>query len=248
MILPLSLALLMGFLEAGRWLGRRHGGEAEANLTTLEGSVLGLFALIVGFTFSMALSHFDDRRAALLVEANAIGTAALRARLLPDAEAAESLDLLRRYAALRHEFAASGGAAMSLGSVIARSGEMQEALWRIAESAAARDNAMVPGGLYLQALNDMFDAQEARLTAFRVRLHPVVLLAIFVIGSAATGLVGYSAGVTGRRRSPPGYLVTGLMVLVIVFLVDLDEPSAGAITVDQQPMRDTIDALAGYRP
>src|SRR5262249_53666811 len=66
-------------------------------VSTLESAILGLLALMIGFTFAMALSRFEARRAAVLEEANAIGTTALRTRLLPAPHSTESLKLLREY-------------------------------------------------------------------------------------------------------------------------------------------------------
>ena len=76
-----SLVAFFLAVEAGHYLGSRI--EEGKNVATLEAAVLGLLALMIGFTFSMALNRFEARRDALMTEANAIGTAALRARLLP---------------------------------------------------------------------------------------------------------------------------------------------------------------------
>jgi hypothetical protein len=82
-------------------LAKHAGQQGSGNVSTLEGAVLGLLALMIGFTFSMALSRFEVRRNAVLNEANAIGTTALRARLLPDPYRAETIKLLREYVKLR---------------------------------------------------------------------------------------------------------------------------------------------------
>ncbi len=66
-----------------------------------QGAVLGLLALLLGFTFSLALSHFDARTAAVVDEANAIGTAWLRTDLLPEPERTEARDLMKQYVAVR---------------------------------------------------------------------------------------------------------------------------------------------------
>ena len=87
--------------EIGRWLGARAGDRGGDEVSTLEGAVLGLLALMIAFTFSMALSRFEGRRDAVLNEANAIGTTALRARLLPAPQSTETLKLLREYVQVR---------------------------------------------------------------------------------------------------------------------------------------------------
>ena len=100
-IFLIGLGAILVAIELGHWLGVRGGGETAGNVSTLEGAVIGLLALILGFTFAMSLSRFETRRDAILTEANAIGTTALRARLLPEAHRKEVLGLLRDYVNVR---------------------------------------------------------------------------------------------------------------------------------------------------
>ena len=81
----IGIAIIFLASEIGWRLGIRTVGHgASGNISALEQSLLGLLALIVGFTLFLALMRFDARRDAVLNEANAIGTTALRARLLPE--------------------------------------------------------------------------------------------------------------------------------------------------------------------
>ena len=103
-LLPIFLVSLVLFLvasEIGRWLGIRTGARGGGDVSTLEGATLGLLALMIGFTFAMALSLFEGRREAVLSEANAIGTTALRARLLPAPHSSQILKLLSGYVQVR---------------------------------------------------------------------------------------------------------------------------------------------------
>ena len=101
LIFAVSLVVLLGASELGRALGVRISGRGGDDVSTLEGAILGLLALMIGFTFAMALSRYEARREAVLDEANSIGTTALRARLLPAPHAAASLKLLREYVQIR---------------------------------------------------------------------------------------------------------------------------------------------------
>jgi hypothetical protein len=85
----IGLASILAVSEIGWQLGLRTKGQASNNFSTLESAMLGLLALMLAFTFSMALSRFEARRDAVLNEANAIGTTALRARLLPEPQRSE---------------------------------------------------------------------------------------------------------------------------------------------------------------
>jgi hypothetical protein len=93
-IFLLGLAVILGASEIAWQLGTRCGGRGGDNFSILESATLGLLALIIGFTFAMALSRFAARRDAIVNEANAIGTTALRARLLPQPHRTETLNLL----------------------------------------------------------------------------------------------------------------------------------------------------------
>ena len=93
-----GVAIVLLASEIGWQLGTRiKPSGMGGNISAVEQSLLGLLALIVGFTFLMALTRFEARREAVLNEANAIGTTALRARLLPEPYRAETLKLLREY-------------------------------------------------------------------------------------------------------------------------------------------------------
>jgi hypothetical protein len=243
-ILFASIAVLLAAAEIGHIFGSRAVGEA--NVSTLEAAILGLMALMIGFTFSMALSRFDARRDAVLNEANSIGTAALRARLLPAPYDAESVRLLRDYARIRLDFTGNAIAPSEVDAVIARSNDIQEALWLRAKAVAAKDNAMVPTGIYIQSLNEIFDNQEKRLTALRNRVPNIVFFALYAIAAVALGFTGYASGLEGRRWRLPIYIMSILAAGVILLIQDIDRPGAGFISVSQQPMIDTAVNLAAY--
>ena len=159
-----------------RRLGIRAAKRGGDNVTTLEGAILGLLALMIGFTFAMALARFEGRRDAVLNEANAIGTTALRARLLPAPYRAQALKLLQ----LRP--GPVGNNATHPFSRRAERGNfplnaLQEALWQQAKAVVLKDTGMVPTGLFIQSLNEMIDNQEKRLTALRSQVPNVVLIA-----------------------------------------------------------------------
>ncbi len=239
-----SIVALVAASEMGHRLGLRAAGEA--NVSTLEASVLGLLALMLSFTFAMSLTRFDARRDALLTEANAIGTAALRAGLLPAPHAAESLKLFRDYVQVRLDLTKRVPTPAEFDAAIARSNAIQTALWRQAKAALAKDNAMAPTGLYIQALNETFDSQEKRLTAFRTRVPSIALMALYGISIVAIGFAAYASGLERRSWRLPVYVMAFLVAAVILLIQDIDRPSSGFVAVSQQPMIDTANALANY--
>lgn len=245
-IFLVSLVLISGAIEIGRWIG--HGTEARVggNVTMLASAVLGLLALMISFTFSVALSRYEARREAVLEEANSITTTALRARLLPPPAAAESLRLLHQYALIRLDITTKAPTAADMDDFIRRSNQIQEALWQQAKAVAAKDASVVPTGVFIQSLNEMIDNQERRLTASRSYVPDVVVLALYGIAILAAGFVGYSEWSDGPPSRAPVYLVGFIVAAVILLIQDLDRPSAGFISVSQQPMIDAVNSLATY--
>jgi hypothetical protein len=240
-----SLVLFGAAAEIGHGFGLRD--RQEANIATLQASILGLLALMLSFTFAMAVSRFDDRRGALLDEANAIGTAALRARLLPAPHDATSLNLLRDYVGIRTALTTAFESPAPIETIMARSNALQEALWKEARAVASKDAGMVPTGLFIQALNDVFDAQEKRLTAFRNRVPRIVFFALYGIAAVGIGFSGYASGLERRRWRLPVYIVSLLAASVVLLIQDIDRPDSGWVLVDPQPLIDAAETLANYR-
>ena len=241
-----SSALILAGSEIGRRLGVRARSRGGGNVTTLEGAMLGLLALMIGFTFAMALSRFEARRDAVLSEANAIGTTALRARLLPAPESGEVLRLLREYVQIRLNITQKAPSQTELDAAIARSNAIQEALWQQAKAAAAKDSEMVPTGLFIQTLNELIDAQEKRLTALHNRVPSIVLIALYGIAIIASSLTGYAGALEAAYSRLPVYVVGMLVSAMILLIQDLDRPGTGFIEVSQQPMIDTAASIATY--
>jgi hypothetical protein len=246
MVFVVGLAVVLTVSEIGWQLGVRVEGRGGSNISTLESAMLGLLALMIAFTFSMALSRFEARRDAVLNEANSIGTTALRARLLPEPHRTETLKLLREYVQIRLDIVRSGTSLAEQMAVIDHSNALQEALWQQTKAMAVKDNGMVPTGLFIQTLNEMIDNQGKRLAALRSRVPNIVLLSLFAIAAVAGAFAGYASGLEAKRTRLPVYIM-GLLVSAVIFLIlDLDRPSSGFITNNQQPMIDTAATIATF--
>jgi hypothetical protein len=242
-----GIAIVFLASEVGYRLGVRTVGQGvSGNISALEQSLLGFLALMVGFTFLMALTRFETRREAVLNEANAIGTAALRARLLPEPHRAESLKLLRDYAQMRVDYIPLGRSFAELPDAIDRSNKIQEALWQRVKALSVDDRNMVPTGLFIQALNDVIDSQGKRLSALRNYIPHVVWLALFGMTAVACGFAGYASGLDPLRTRLPLFITAFLVCGVIFVVLDLDRPNVGFITISQQPMIDTVESLSAF--
>ena len=102
LIAVVLFAFLLLFAEVGFGLGRSRSTQfheaVKSQVGTIQGAILGILGLLLGFSFAMAVSRFDMRKQLVIEEANAIGTAAMRARLLPAPRRDEAAALFRSYA------------------------------------------------------------------------------------------------------------------------------------------------------
>ena len=247
-----SAVLVVASIELGYRMGhrshRRSAEEKESPVSAIAGSVLGLLAFMLAFTFGLVSNRYDAKKTLVREEANAIGTAWLRADLLPAGDRAEAQELLREYLELRLEFVQSKKfEADKLALALAESTRIQNRLWGMA-IADAPPGPMNPNmaALYLDALNRVFDLGALRKAVGAQARVPAsiwfVLSALMVLGMMA---VGYQTGVSGSRRSNARVILALSFSLVIALIVELDRPDSGFIRVSQQPQIDLLNDMGG---
>lgn len=230
----------------GARIGRRFRRVAigGADISTLTGAALGLLALLLAFSFSLALSRYDVRRTMVLEEANAIGSTANFALMLPEPAQGPILSLLREYAAMRIGLGVPFDPS-KLERDIARSLDLQTRLWQQAVAVTAAAPQSLPAYRFVASLNEMNNLHERRLTALRYHVPGAVMFMLIGVAMMAMGFTGYHAGVTESRR-PVATLIMSLTVAVVIMLVvDLDRPARGLIQV---PVQALVDAAQGIRP
>ncbi len=226
----------VGF-RIGLFVQSRTDSEIKTLTGSIQASILGLLALLLGFTFNMSMQRYDSRSLALIAEANAIGTVILRLELLPEAHQRRGEELMRRYVDQR----------IAVGQIdltrqaerranYARISEIQNALWSLAVSAAQEDPRPVTSGAFIASLNEMIDSEGRRNALLQMHVPEVVLLLLFVVFVASGGILGYSSGLSGRRVVAPTIMVSFLIALVVFIIIDLDRPKRGIIQVDQGSM------------
>ena len=238
-LLALGASLETGY-QVGRWRHARKPDEKDQPVGAIVGSILGLVALVLGFTFSLAATRFDARRQVVLEEANAIGTTALRARLLPEPERSEVAGLLREYVDLRIR----GSGDDRIAEAIVRSEQIHELLWKQALSAAAKTPGSITTGLFIQSLNEVIDLHTKRvLVGLRNRIPLVIWVVLIAQALLAMGSVGYQSGLSATRRSP-AMLGLGLAFGVVLFLIaDLDRSHEGFLQTSQAALVDLRTSL-----
>jgi len=215
-----------------------HKEATKSHVSVVEGSLVGVLALLLGFTMSMAVSRYETRKQLALEEANAIGTSYLRTQLLPDRERADIGDLLRKYVDLRIRYGASRSNLNEVSQVRRETHRLQAAIWTRAADYGRGDSNPVRSGLLLQSLNQVIDLEAAEWMALYNRVPWPVICLDGAVACLAAILVGYGFGLE-RGRNVFSMCVLALAVsIVLAVIIDLDSPRQGLIQIRRRPMID----------
>lgn len=239
--------MVLAAMEGGYRLGgverRRPEFEKEAPVSAISGSILGLLAFMLAFTFGIVASRFDDRKELVREEANTIRTVIARSEFLPEGDRGRAVGLLKTYLALRLEIVSKRNM-ITIERNLSECGDIQKDLWRMAVANARKDMNSDVAALYVEALNDMaaFHAKRVSL-GLKTRVPAgiwLVLCALMVIGMAT---IGYQTAIASSRRSPAAAALSMAFTLVISLITALDNPHSDLIRVPQQPLSDLLGEI-----
>jgi hypothetical protein len=229
-------------LEIGRWVGRvaitRYGRSADANIGSLETSVFALMGLLIAFTFSGALSRFDLRRAQVVDEANAVGTAWLRIDLLPASVQPKLRQTFRDYVDARVSTYRKLPDVDAAKDELARSQVLQDEIWAQAVAATQLPDARMQSELLLMpALNQMFDITGTRTAATQMHPPAIIYAMLICLALLAAMLSGYQSAAEPVHPwiHQVGFAV--IMAFTVYVILDLEYPRLGWIRID------TLDEL-----
>lgn len=242
-LFPFTLVIGVLSVELGcriaRYRKRRYQNESEAPVAPIVAATLGLLAFMLAFTFAMAASRFEERRQAVLSEANAISTTYLRAAMLPEPMATESRNLLREYVDVR----LAGVDHEKTAAAIAKSEELHNRLWAQAVAAAEKERSPMTS-LFMQSLNDVINLHEKRLMAsLYSRVPGAIWLGLYSLLALSMTVMGYHEGIAGTRRSVAVFVLVLAFSTVLVLITDLDRPGQGLLRVNQQSMYDVRKSM-----
>jgi hypothetical protein len=232
-VLVLALSLV------GMWLSARIGGfickkqrtvedEGGKDFDVIISAILTLLALIIGFSFSMAVNRYDQRKNYEEVEANAIGTEYVRADLLPAADATRVRGLLKNYLDQRVLFYLTSDERELL-RINTYTGQLQTDLWSAVKGPAAAQPTPVLA-LALSGMNDVLNSQGYTQAAWLYRIPGEAWILMVVIAIFCNLMIGYGSRRTGARGIL--FLVIPLVVSISFFLIaDIDSPRHGIIRI-----------------
>lgn len=219
---------------------RRIEDDARDDFGVIQAATLTLLALIIGFTFSMAVGRYDQRKNYEEEEANAIGTEYVRADLLPAADAAAVRSLLKSYLDERVQFYTTRDDG-DLARVNAETSRLQSAMWSAVKNAAAAQPTPVVA-LAVAGMNDVLNTQGYTQASWWNRIPYAAWALMVLIGVCANVLVGY--GARGLKASAGLLLIVPLIVSLSFMLVaDIDSPRGGVIRVKPLNLHALADSI-----
>ena len=228
----LALVVLWFSDELGVFVAQRLRplkDEEREDFRVVQAAILTLLGLLIGFTFSMAVSRYDQRKNYEEAEANAIGTEYVRADLLPDADAAKVRDLLRNYLDQRILFYTTRDE-RRLERINASTTQLQTDLWFTVRARAAVSPTPVVT-LAVSGMNDVLNSQGYTQFAWWNRIPVAAWVLLATIAICCNLLIGYGAHRVSRLLSVLLPLAVSISFLLIA---DIDSPRRGLIRVHPQ--------------
>jgi hypothetical protein len=239
LLLILLIAVVAGATAIGLLVAKAVRGTSEElrePFSVMQAALLGFMGLVLAFGLSLAVGRYETRRAAVVDESNAIGTAYLRAQTIAEPERSQSLTLLKRFTdtSIRISRTTPGSAAQT--EVVTASGQIQRQLWALAGQSLNQAPTDSAPRLYVDSLNTMFDSQSSRIAALGNRV-PTPVLVLEVAGAAiAMAALALHLGTLGGRGVFTVTIAAGLVIVILLVTFDLDRPTRGLIRVPAAPL------------
>lgn len=223
----------------GGWLKRTEHTDRN-QLSTIQGAILGLLGLMLGFSFAAAGSKFIDRQDLIVTEANAIGTAYLRGDLMEEPYRSQYQTALKEYTATRIKiFDSLGYEGLSVAET--ESANLHGKMWDLAVAGVKQspefDETVLP------PLNEVIDLHTTVTVKMRRHLPWPVTLLLKIIAGAALFTVGFGNAISERRNVVLTTSLAFLVASVLWVTLDLDYPRMGLLQINDRPMVELYESL-----
>jgi hypothetical protein len=243
----LFFALQWGAQAIGAWLGRRHTARGTApaeGVGVVVGGMLGLLAFVLALTLSFATTRFEERRQGTLMEANALGTAWLRAKAINHARGEELAKLFEDYTRLRADFIKAPASRDAVRAINDKTSELQNRIWEHV-TVIVREKPDPISASLMAATNEVFDRSTAERFAFSLTMPPQMVWLLMGIAVLSIGALGYQLGMRGLSLPILSVLLIAMWTSVIVVILDLSAPRIGSLRSSAAAYYWTLD---GFNP
>jgi len=241
----MCLAAVLGTVSR-IWHAKRFGPAPEKTdqEAYIVSAVLGLLALLLGFTFSLAADRFDLRRLLVIQEANAIETAYLRAQLLGEPHRTRMSELLVRYTDTRLAFAQAKPTRVR--ELLAVNDALIVEMWAASRAAFESVKGLDFSSTFIDGMSQIVELDASRKAARFARVPAGIFVVLFVALIASAAVLGFVMSNFGGRIAA-GLLLL-LFTLVLMLIIDIDRPTRGTIVEAQGPMEELRKTLATWPP
>jgi hypothetical protein len=229
-IVVVLFVLMFSAEKFGYRIGLRKS-KPDLDASGILSSLLGLLALLLAFTFSMAGSRYDQRKANMVQEANDIGTAILRSDVYPDTLATAFKKDFKNYLDARIAYFSSERDKTKIALTHKNAAEASGLLWHRATKMAKNKDFFIQSQMMLPALNDMFDSASATNASFISSVPESIVYLLLIFSIVISFYIGYSSGF---KKQPEIFFVVGFCMLtcIVIFItLDLDRPRRGTINL-----------------
>jgi hypothetical protein len=253
LIIIITLFILMLIInQIAYTLGRNNKDvenvEMKAQSTAIQTGIIGLLALLLGFTFNMSLQRYDARSSAVIEESGAINRVAMQAKLLPVEIRNAVFNELEIYLTLRISLSQIDLSNPEQRNAINKKvSQSQSNLIELAQKELVNPKSLLIANGFYQSLSGMIQIENKRTSMLRLHVPEPVLFLLFSVFVTVGGMLGYNSGLGKKRPAFPTILLFTLIVLVVFIIIDLDRPKRGIIQVNQDSLHDTTITLQDYR-
>ena len=231
----------------GLWLGRRaavKGGAPAEGVGVVVGGMLGLLAFVLALTLSFASTRFEERRQGTLTEANALGTAWLRAKAIGHPRGEEVAKLFEEYTKLRADFIRAPADREVVRAINDQTSALQNRIWEHI-TVIVRERPDAISAALMAATNEVFDSSTAERFAFSQTMPQQLVWLLMGIAVLSIGALGYQLGMRGLSLPFLSVLLIGMWTSVIVVILDLSAPRIGSLRSSAAAYYWTLD---GFNP
>lgn len=232
-LIVILFSLMIIAVYTGYKFGSKHL-DMKSDHSMLLSSLLALLGLLLAFTFGMAGSRYDERRAFMTNESNCIGTAILRADVYPDSINRLFKKDFAKYLNARISYFEAGRDEPKTLTAMKEAAESSNLLWKQASNLSLSKEYYLSSMLMIPALNEMFDSASTINESFNATVPDSIVSLLFIFSIVSAFFIGYNCGV---KKIVDKLLVIGFCLLtciVIYIILDLDRPRRGIISSGTQ--------------
>jgi len=233
----MMLAAEIGYQVGRRW-PMRAGETSGRYFIAVQGSLLALLALLLGFTFNMSTQRYETRRRLVMDDADALGALWRQNSLLAEPQRSQFEPLLRQYIELRADTAVLKGelTRAELASRTELATSLHGRMWDVVKTEVQGEHPAKGIEAMIPLLGGAQSLHRQRIYAYGNRVPEIIIMMLFGTALTAMFAVGYSGGLTQQRGTLLRIMITLVVCGTVFTILDLDTPRRGQIRVEQTPM------------